>query len=387
MLLKIYGLLLRFLQGLFSIFYHNTKHHIIIGSSAGTNVNGNSKALFLYMVKTSTPLKGFFITRNKLLYREFALIYPNNFLYAYSFKALAKVITARAFVITHGPWDITPFKITKTKKPLVNLWHGFPIKKLGTDAHQLSKIQKKNVLGNFDGLVVMSEEEKVHMSRCYHTKLENTWVTGYPRNDFAFYRNDSILEQIPYAKGKKILLYAPTWRDTGKTRLFPFDDFDIKKLEQFLNENNAVILLRIHKNELKQHNLEENEVMRICDGNVIQEINELLPFMDILITDYSSVYIDQLLIDKPMIFVPYDLDEFSKIRGFNYDFKTVSPGPKVGNFTEFISAIEKYLDDSTIDVSERNRIKKKFHKHHDAQSSKRVYERIENLINSKSRLS
>lgn len=380
MLLKIYGLFLRLLQWIVSLFYSKTKPHIIIGSSAGTNVNGNSKALFMYMYNASTPIKGYFVTRNKSLYKEFKNTFPIHFLYAYSFRALVKVITAKAFIITHGPWDITPFKIANTKKPLINVWHGFPIKKLGTDAHNLTETQKKKVLGNFDGLVVMSEEEKIHMSRCYHTELENTWVTGYPRNDFSFHCNEAILNQIPYIKGKKVLLYAPTWRDEGKTKLFPFEDFNINELEIFLKKENAIILLRVHKNELKQHNLVENDYLRICDGNVVQEISELLPFIDILITDYSSVYIDQLLIDKPMIFIPYDLEEFKKVRGFNYDFKSVAPGPKVNSFAEFTLAIEKYLTDPTVDELDREAIKNKFHKYQDDQSSKRVFEKIEKLI-------
>jgi len=383
MYLKIYGLFLRLLQWNISLFYTKTEPHIIIGSSAGTNVNGNSKALFMYMTSACTPIKGHFITRNKSLYKEFSTTYPNYFLYAYSFKSLFKVVTAKAYVITHGPWDITPFKITKTKKPLINVWHGFPIKKLGTDGQNLTKKQKKKVLGNFDGLVVMSEEEKIHMSRCYHTKLENTWVTGYPRNDFTFYQNNDVIKQIPYIKGKKVLLYAPTWRDVGKTKLFPFENFNSKELTNFLEANNAIVLLRIHKNELRNHNLEESNVMRVCDGNVVQEINELLPFVDILITDYSSVYIDQLLVDKPMVFIPYDLEEFSKIRGFNYDFNTVAPGPKVGNFTEFTTAIKNYLENPMLDSTERERIKNKFHKYQDNQSAKRVYENIESIINGK----
>ncbi len=378
--LKIFGFFLRFLQWIVSLFYFKTKPHIIIGSSAGTNINGNSKALFMYMFKATTPVKGYFITRNKSLYQEYVATYPNHFLYAYSFKALFIIITSKAFVITHGPYDITPFKITNTKKPLINVWHGFPIKKLGTDAHNLTEKQKKKVLGNFDGLVVMSEEEKVHMSRCYHTKPENTWVTGYPRNDFAFNKNEEVIKQTPYIKGKKVLLYAPTWRDVGKTKLFPFQDFDNEELQLFLHAHNAVLLLRIHKNELKQHNLEENEVMKICDGNVVQEINELLPFTDILITDYSSVYIDQLLIDKPMVFAPYDLEEFSKIRGFNFDFNEVTPGPKVLSFKEFKLQIKRYLDNPKLDYDDRVRMKNRFHKYHDANSSKRVYQKIENLI-------
>ncbi len=356
-----------------------------MGSSAGTNVNGNSKALFMYMFLTKTPIKGYFITRKRSLYKEYIITYPEHFLYAYSFRGLSKVITAKAYVITHGPWDITPYKITNTKKPLVNLWHGFPIKKLGTDAHNLTENQKKKVLGDFDGLVVMSEEEKGHMSRCYHTKPENTWITGYPRNDFTFHRNKKILDKIPYIKEKKVLLYAPTWRDEGKTKLFPFGDFSNYKLEAFLKDQNAIMLLRIHKNELKQHNLEETSVLKICDGNVVQEISELLPFTDILITDYSSVYIDQLLVDKPMIFVPYDLEEFSKIRGFNFEFNDVTPGPKVETFNDLLAQIKRYLDNPKLDYEERIKIKNRFHKYQDDQSSKRVYQRIEALINFDSR--
>lgn len=379
-ILKTFGFFLRLLQIVITKVYNKTNPHIIIGSSAGTNINGNSKALFVYMYTNETSLKAYFISRNKKEYRRLKSEYPNHAFYAYSFSALSKVITCRAFVITHGPYDVTPFKCTNTGRPLINVWHGFPIKKLGTDSHFLTEKQKSKVLGDFEGLVVMSDEEAEIMSKCYHTKPENMWVTGYPRNDFSYISNEKIIDSIPYIKGKKVLMYAPTFRDSGKTRLFPFDDFDADKMIDFLVKNNSILLLRIHKNELIEHNLEENEWIRICDGNVVQEINELMSEIDLLITDYSSSYIDRLLIDKPTLFIPYDLEWFAQYRGLNFDYNEVTPGAKTDTFDSFLREIKNYLDDPSRDSEKRQLIKNRFHKNPDNQSSKRVYDKIENLL-------
>lgn len=376
MILKIYGLFLRFLQILIAIFYKKTNNHIILGSSAGTNVNGNTKALFLYMINESTPLKGYFITRNRKLYLESIKEYPEHFLYAYSFRALFIFLSAKAYILTHGNYDVFPFKCTNMGKPLINLWHGFPMKKLGLDCHFMTNRMKRKLVGDYDGVVAISETDELIMSRCLRTKPENMWVTGYPRNDFLFNKDKSILNKTPYAKGKKIILYANTFRDFEKTDLFPFSDFNKEELQQFLIKNNAVMLLRIHKNELKRHNLEENEVIKICDGDTIQEVNELLPFVDVLVTDYSSVYIDYLLLNKPIVYLPYDLDKFTKTRGFNFDYHQVTPGPKVDSFANFINSIEDYLVNPVLDSNKRAKVRNLFHRFLDKQSSKRVYDKI-----------
>ncbi|MEO9802570.1 MAG: CDP-glycerol glycerophosphotransferase family protein [Reichenbachiella sp.] len=382
--LKVYGLFLRSLQITASIFYKGTKPHIILGSSAGTNINGNSKALFLYMKASNTALKGYFITRNYSRYKSQIEQHPNHFLYAYSFKALYYCLTAKAYVITHGPYDITPFKITNTGKPLINLWHGTPLKKIGIDSHHATEKAKDKMLDDFDGFIVMSEEEREIISRCYRTRIENTWVTGFPRNDLAFVKNKAIMDEIPFIQGKRVLLYAPTFRDSGKTRLFPFEDFDQPSLIEFLASKNAVMLMRMHKNELAKHKLEENEWLRVCDGNLVEELNELMPVMDILITDYSSSYIDWLIKDGPSIFLPYDLEWYNEFRGFNFDYEEVTPGPKVYDFQDFLFQINRYLDDPSKDSELRQKVKARFHKYPDNHSSKRVYKRIETLLTTKS---
>ncbi|WP_456461825.1 CDP-glycerol glycerophosphotransferase family protein [Reichenbachiella sp.] len=379
-LIKIYGLFLRVLQIIISKVDKRRKPQIILGSSAGTNINGNSKALFVYMLQSNTELKPYFITRNYKEYKKHKEDYPENFFYAYSFRALFKVIYAKAFVLTHGPYDVTPFKCTNTDKALINVWHGFPIKKLGIDSHFLTEKQKSKVLGDFDGLVVMSEEEADIMSACYRTKRENMWVTGYPRNDFTFITNHKIIDTIPYIKNKKVLMYAPTFRDSGKTKLFPFEDFNLEKLIEFLSKNNIIMLLRIHKNELIEHNLEENEWIKVCDGDVVQEINELMSVIDLLITDYSSSYIDRLLIDTPTLFIPYDLDWFSEYRGLNFNYDEVTPGAKVYDFENFLIQIKNYLDNPELDAAKRAKIRSRFHKYPDDKSAQRVYEKIEKLV-------
>ena len=301
MLRIFFGLLLKLCHVILSAFPIAKKNHFVLGCSSGSTINGNAKALFYFSMNNRCKVDGHLFLRNKALVRMLQESYPDNVHYSYSLKALMLFVTAKALVITHGVYDLAPFSCTKRNQKLINIWHGFPIKHLGIDDNSLTEQQKINALGNFDGLITMSEEERQIMSRAYKTEISNVWVTGYPRNDEMLKPTKRLANELPYTEGKRVILYAPTYRDNGTTKLFPFENFDLDKFDKFLKQMNAIILLRVHKNELAKHNLKETNNIRVCDSSVIPEMNDFLADISILVTDYSSIYIDILLIDKPMI--------------------------------------------------------------------------------------
>jgi hypothetical protein len=160
---------------------------------------------------------------------------------------------------------------------------------------------------------------------------ERVHVTGQPRNDVL------VAEEAtpPPAEGlpahRRRILYCPTWREGTQVRLFPFADRDLPGLAEVLEELGAVMYVRTHPNDAAAAASvfeEGGERIVPMQGDVVPEINEVLASFDVLITDYSSVYYDYLMLDRPTIFLPYDVDAYAKAPGFYVPFDEIAAGPR-----------------------------------------------------------
>ena len=101
-----------------------------------------------------------------------------------------------------------------------------------------------------------------------------------------------------------------------------------------------------------------------------------------LVTDYSSVYFDFLLLDRPILFAPFDLDEYRTRRNFYYEYDDVTPGPKARTWTEVMNQLDLVLEGVDAHKDDRKRVRDKFNKHQDAGSSARVAEKIQASLRS-----
>src|SRR5699024_9717523 len=142
---------------------------------------------------------------------------------------------------------------------------------------------------------------------------------------------------------KKIILYAPTWRDDSyhaKGR-YKFNlEFNMKKMYENLSDE-YIIILRLHYLVSKNLDITESEGF-IYDYSNYEEITVLYVVSDMLITDYSSVFFDYANLGRPMIFYVYDIDNYrDKLRGFYFDFERKAPGPLVTTTDELLQAIKK----------------------------------------------
>ncbi len=118
----------------------------------------------------------------------------------------------------------------------------------------------------------------------------------------------------------------------------------------------------------------------VTDNNIEQDIYTVLNEFDCLITDYSSIYFDFLLTDKPIIFAPFDFKWYiSNDRELYFDYKKVTPGPTCSNWKEVIDSIKVIKDNSHKYENELSELKMKFHKYHDKENCKRVFDRISSL--------
>jgi CDP-glycerol glycerophosphotransferase (TagB/SpsB family) len=253
------------------------------------------------------------------------------------------------------------------------------------DEKNLKILRKHNKL--LSAFIVNSKIEASLISRCFNLDSRKIYIRNSSRceniilNENNFF--NSVVNQRVDLRNKKLILYAPTYRSNSLSKFFPFKDFDQNDFIKILEEFNAVILLRGHINE-KEENFKEIEgkIIRF-DSDICIDINEALNSIDLLITDYSSIYIDYLLLNRPIVFVPYDLEEYKETTGLlfdNYDYWT--PGYKTLTYSHFRKAIKEGLTDEDPYVIERKTIKKIFFPQSPIGATCRNFELINKLINS-----
>ncbi len=184
-------------------------------------------------------------------------------------------------------------------------------------------------------------------------------------------------------RGKLVISYLPTFRDDPNVNIFADYGFDADKLQKLLRKYNAVLWVKMHTSDqgLNSQQVASESLIFLSD-EVLPDIYPLLVQTDVLITDYSSVYFDYLLLDRPIIFAPFDIDNYIRSRGFYYNYALVTPGPKAKNWDEVVNYIEEAINDPQKYQLERRRIKEKFHAYADGESSKRVFNEIMKFLGS-----
>jgi CDP-glycerol glycerophosphotransferase (TagB/SpsB family) len=336
------------------------------------------------------------ITCNKSLVET---INPNQskdfqVVYQYSLAGILTLLRAKVVFYVMGEADI-PFAAFSQKTVTIQLWHGVPIKRIdnpGTDTDTLRSLLARFLkLSQYTYWISCSAIDRNATALCAGLPIDRVLITGYPRNDYLIEHkgtpSSEILDRFPYLQ-KKIILYAPTWREKTRVRFFPFDDFSIEEINTFLEVNDAYLLLRGHwsddiyaeNGKIRYEFLTQGRIIA-ATHDVFEDVQELLPCVDILISDYSGIWVDYLLLDRPLIFVPYDLEEYEKERGLLYNYYQITPGPKVSTNKELIEAMQEYILNPEKDSEKRAYIKKVFHEYEDGLAYKRIYEVIKKCRN------
>ena len=234
----------------------------------------------------------------------------------------------------------------------VQTWHGTPLKRIGFDIDQPQFISGTNYfdhlakdVARWDLLLSPNPFSTPIMRRAFHYDGE-ICESGYPRNDL-LHSGDAVKvaadvrRRLGLPDGKKVVLYAPTWRDnqyyaSGRYR-FDFR-FDLEQAWQQLGDDH-VILVRGH------HHMADDVSAGSRRGFAVNvtrypDISELFLVSDLLVTDYSSVMFDFAPTGKPMLFFTYDLEQYrDDLRGFYFDFEAEAPGPLLATSDEVIAAI------------------------------------------------
>jgi CDP-ribitol ribitolphosphotransferase / teichoic acid ribitol-phosphate polymerase len=169
--------------------------------------------------------------------------------------------------------------------------------------------------------------------------------TGLPRIDTFLdpVRTEAVIEKFrldhPHLVGKKIILFAPTFRGRGnQNAYYDYHRIDFAQLYDMCGED-TVVLFRMHHFILKPVPIPAEYSDRLFDFSHFPDTNDLLHLTDILVTDYSSIIYEFALLDRPMLFLAYDKETYAATRGFHRDYDQTAPGKVCNTFDELIKAL------------------------------------------------
>lgn len=304
-------------------------NRIIFGAWFGKKYDDNSKALYEYVVNNRPDLDAYWITPTRRIVNELKSQHL-PVCWSFSIKGLYICMTAKYSVTSTSPGDIGLgwFSPLLLKVTYVNLWHGVPLKKIMYDVHPhitssisetskgksfwLTKLRDFSRKNQNEVYNVSTSEaiSKIYESafRCDSNHILNL---GQARNDYFYIEHcNSIRETY---SGKRIIVYMPTHRNAGQKLMNMKVLLNLSKIDEICKKYNAVFLIKKHFYHNKEQIIDNSEYSNIKElSHMNIKSQELIDSADILITDYSSTYIDYLLLERPIIFYAYDLQEYLK---------------------------------------------------------------------------
>lgn len=276
----------------------------------------------------------------------------------------------------------------RERQTIVYLSHGW--------GYKAAKGAGDEIKTHYDYLIATGSLSAMGLSTFWQEPIEKAVVTGYPRIDY-FFRNDlstvvSIKRRFKLEKYQKIIFWMPTFRKSvnrclseeyidNKTGLPLFYDIaEIKRFSDFLKSINVVVILKVHQlqAELDVFSFKFDNLMILRDEDIHREklqLYEFIPIADALITDYSSIAIDYMVLDRPLIYILDDYKEYAQSRGlFPENAIEYMPGYHVYTVDELKSAVTEICEGEDFFAEDRRKLTGQYHKYLDGNSSRRVIE-------------
>ena len=367
---KIFSYIMILLNRIFTLLYKLDENSVLFLSDVREELGGN--LLFIY---NKIPNQ-----YNKLLYLKSDRRVRRS--YKEKIKLLKDLSRSKYIILDDFSISISHLKVRR-KQEIVQLWHGpGAFKTFG-----YSRIDKKNkyyLHRNYTKAIVTSEKIKWCYAEGFGMDEKNIYATGFPRTDIFFdekYLKDTrekIYEQYPFIKNKKVILFAPTYRGKNlKVASYDFEQLDLEKIYQNLKDD-YVFIFKWHPaiyNNLMLGKIKfdySNYKDFYYDFSDYRDINDILLVTDILITDYSSVIFDYLLVNKPIVYFTYDLEEYESQRGLYFPFNDYIYGDVAYNCDQLIEAIKH----ENLDEDKRQKFNEQFMNACDGKSTDKVYDLI-----------
>lgn len=315
--------------------------------------------------------------------------------------------TARAgvVVVTHGFGDVNRYAVSGAF--IVQLWHGIPLKRLGLDSPvtsqsallsripmigQLLRLMYQGAAQRIRVLPAASDRSRGRLESAFGLSSRTVLVTGEPRVDVlsqlspearraqAIARRETAVGPLP--EDARVLLYAPTWRDGAADPAVP-DATQWRLIEELLTEQNAVLLVRSHPlgegDYTPPTNAGVDSRVRLVGASVIADITPLLPAVDVLITDYSSLAYDVGLLAMPVVYLAPDPEQYAQQRGFYGSYEDVAGNDYARTWPEAVAQLRDVLSEASSFTERAQRsstLSAKMHAYRDGQNTARVYQAL-----------
>ena len=376
------------------------KRIFVFGSRWGRKYSDNPKALYEFILKNETNLKPYWITKDKKLYKK--LLSENKpVVMTYSLKEWWISLHASAAFTCTDQSNINRYALNGAKH--VFLFHGMPLKQIrGNKEDSIYNINEKRLSIKSIQLIIIKylipydyfksivcatissgDFFMPFLEQAFFLSIEKVWTTGLPRTDYYFdNKTDGTIDNIRKKyTDSRIVLYMPTIRDTRWSKGIsynPFEEksFDSQAFSEFLNNENIVFLYKAHINDISVNFSFLSDRFILIKEDDYEELYVLISNIDILITDYSSVYFDFLCLNKPAILAPFDYEDYVRTsRKMNFDYELLT-SIKAYNWNELMYIIteKKYY---VVPKEEAD----KFCKYNDGHACERVLQKTLNLIN------
>lgn len=356
-------------------------------------LGGNERLLF-EAVRNNPKIRKVILTRSKSLSLDGVNVEVVPLKSAAGQRLL---VQARYIFVKHAPTINAIYPLDTKLHRFINLWHGIPLKRIGyTSLDQLERLDAISAEhARCHAVIASSKVDRLAMAAAFYPlTFHDVWITGLPRNDMIL-RDEKLLpidfqEQLGRLRqalaGRRLVLFAPTFRNAQAQGYYSFNEAERQALADCLNANGAVLGIREHMAD-KAHSYSESlgggRVPTISlDRIYYADIELLYREAEVLITDYSSCFIDYMLTGKPEICFAYDYDSYAgSERGLFYDLKDVFPGPICFDFPALLDTLQKVLAGQRLEAETSYKFKQKlFFDYVDDRNTQRLIERIENEI-------
>jgi CDP-glycerol glycerophosphotransferase (TagB/SpsB family) len=387
----IYGIIAR----IFNVFISTKKKCWVFGADYGNSYREGPKYLLEYMLHNHPEYTCTFVTRNKEVLSDLKKKgVPCE--YALSIKGVIKVCKADAIFTSHFMEDVL-FSYPKKGRKHFQLVHGQPYKLAylalpeayeNVVFQKSSRIRWRNAFRHWlyynwkltdtafasatsDFLAIYMDKDFGHL-----TPIK---VLGMPRNDALFHHDEMKNEKwLNGLEGKKVFIYMPTHRAYGKGMITPTPFANRLDIQQWMRDNNVVLLMKNHPNMMAH-------VKEPFQNDVIIDITAMgidpqvcIYNSDALITDYSSVWMDYLILRRPIIFYTYDNWE-NDDAGVHYDIHEDAPGYFCNSEEELYHLMKRVAENPDSMIASKE-VLAKFHKYIDGNSCERYYHEICKLM-------
>lgn len=347
----------------------------------------NSKYLFLYVSNNIKDIKAIWIGMDRNLCEELR-VHGYTAHSRYSLSGIYYSLRA-GYTFVDAYIQRESYRYSGGSK-IVQLLHGKGVKKLGykkvhpsysNPVKQLiARLITPQLFLSFDYVFVPSDFVVKILPKSWKINKTKFFIAGYPRNDIFFneipgadigisLKLKEKLKELKSQGVQKFILYMPTFR-RGSLKFELEKIIDISQFNLLMKEEKAHFFVKLHPK------FGEQDTKSVKSPNITfieeSDIHPLLKKFDLLITDYSSIFVDFLLADKPIVFFPYDFEEYRQKEGFLFNYEEYTPGPKAFNPREFLETLSGALQGEDRFKEKRKEIRNLYHQYVDGKSAERI---------------